>query len=605
MSADQLLEALRALRQTHRDADYWPRLCACLAALCRAGGAVVVQQRPQDSWTPVASVPVDPPWVTSIPSWIQALEGRAQSQGHAYQPDEKHGFVCAVRLLDPVCPTLVILLIPATERAHLNELMLRAQLVADLPRNTTEFSGQILPATPNTDENDFMGLLDVVAKVMQESSFGAAGLTLVNGVVTQGQLGEVAWGWRGESGYVKLQAVSHLDRFERNMDNVSLLELAMEESIDQGQDIALPPPDQNAAICLAHQRLQRTVGMSYIVTLHLSLADSEEKAALTLMRSNQPFTASEINAISVAMHLLLPWLALSRRDSMPWWERYRDQARSRFRDWMSPERPVKKVLIGLASLVFLFLLFGVWPHRIEAGAELVTDSTQIISSPFDGYLATVHVTLGETVRQDQPLATLDVRDLTLQIADFQSEWARFVVEADRARAQSQAADTQIALARADQAKAKLDRAVFQKRQSTLVAPFEGVVVEGERKELTGMPVRQGDQVFKLARIEGLYAQLSVSERDVSYIVSQARGRIRLLSAPDQPIPFEVDTLVPAAQARGDAGNQFLLKVKLLQAPAAWWRPGMSGLALIEAGDRNILWLLTHRIVEAIRLRLWW
>jgi hypothetical protein len=32
---------------------------------------------------------------------------------------------------------------------------------------------------------------------------------------------------------------------------------------------------------------------------------------------------------------------------------------------------------------------------------------------------------------------------------------------------------------------------------------------------------------------------------------------------------------------------------------------MTGLARIDAGDRNILWLLTRRAVDAVRMKLWW
>jgi hypothetical protein len=31
---------------------------------------------------------------------------------------------------------------------------------------------------------------------------------------------------------------------------------------------------------------------------------------------------------------------------------------------------------------------------------------------------------------------------------------------------------------------------------------------------------------------------------------------------------------------------------------------MSGVAKVDAGDRSILWLLTHRLVDFIRLKLW-
>jgi hypothetical protein len=40
-------------------------------------------------------------------------------------------------------------------------------------------------------------------------------------------------------------------------------------------------------------------------------------------------------------------------------------------------------------------------------------------------------------------------------------------------------------------------------------------------------------------------------------------------------------------------------------PEEWWRPGMTGICKINAGDRSLLWILTHRTVEFLRMALWW
>lgn len=597
MGADELLAALRELRHNPRGPDYWTTLCVCMAALCRAQSAVVVQSRDGLQWTPLATSASPPSWLEEMGVWVAEMGDRAMKQGHAFQPHSHLGYVCLVRLLEDGVATLLVMAIPASERANLSELMLRAQLVSDLPRQGSGVSAV-------TSDTALLDLLDLNAKVMQESSFGAAALTLVNGLASRGDFEQVALGWLEPSGYVRVQAISHLDRFERKMENIVLLESAMEEALDQHSDVYYPNPDGAGLVTLAHERLQRVLGQRQIATLVLGQGAQDGPAVLMLIRPEPAFVPAALAELSVVLHLLLPWLEQSKNHSRPWWVRARDVSRLTVKRWFSPEHPAKKAISVVVGMVLAFLVFGSWPHRIEAGMELVTDSTQIISSPFDGYLASVEVTLGDTVLKDQSLASLDTRDVVLQASDYQSEATRFMAEADRARALNQAAETEIALARAQQAQAKYDRAIFQLRQAKLQAPFSGVIVEGERKELTGMPVRQGDQVLKLARIEGLYGVLSVSERDIHFVPEKARGVIRLLSAPDQLIPFEMETLVPTAQVRGEAGNQFLIKVKLLQDPKPWWRPGMSGLALIEGGDRNVLWLMTHKLVDTIRLMLW-
>jgi len=36
----------------------------------------------------------------------------------------------------------------------------------------------------------------------------------------------------------------------------------------------------------------------------------------------------------------------------------------------------------------------------------------------------------------------------------------------------------------------------------------------------------------------------------------------------------------------------------------WWRPGMGGSARIDAGDRPLIWVLTHRTIRFLREFFW-
>ena len=132
-----------------------------------------------------------------------------------------------------------------------------------------------------------------------------------------------------------------------------------------------------------------------------------------------------------------------------------------------------------------------------------------------------------------------------------------------------------------------------------------MIVEGERKDLLGAPVKKGDKILKIAKIEGLYVTLMVAERQMRYVQPGASGEVSLLSHADHSIPVRINSVIPVAQVKGQEGNQFMITAELLEPPQPWWRPGMTGLARIDVGQRSIAWILTHRMLDNLRLLLWW
>lgn len=656
LDARQLIEALHDLRRGPHGADFWPRYCALVAPLARARVAFVVR-RPETGadWRLLAvSAPES---VGLLQYWrdsLAELAGRALDKGYSYAPmrdDRGVGQLFAVvRMGERKDETLLLLVIPEAERARLNELLLRVQLVADLPATNPASTTTTMPtgketaagtetiptmdgavgsalalsgepadgrvdtspetfaaekaSAVSTDDSELTQLLDLNTVVMREKQYGAAGIALVNGIMARLGCALVALGWRRD-GYVRIEAISHIDRFERKTEYVNLLEGACEEACDQDSDIIHASGEADAGVIIqAHARLQRALGYAQICTLPLHGEGDTPEAVVLIALEHGRIKPRTVTNLHLALGLILPWLG-RLRDSDRWWG-------ARLGAWslrnlvglFGPDRPLTK-LFSLAAVVLLaYGLFGEQSYRIEATSQLGTDSTRLISASYDGFLNEVNATSGDTVKKGALLAALDTRELAQQEAETQADIQRYRAEAMKARAGLNLADAEIAGRRLAQVEARMKRIHYSLTQSKIYAPFDSVIVEGERKDLLGAPVKKGDRLFRLARIEGLYAVLQVPESEIRYVAQDARGELTLLSRPDKRIPFQVETLMPLAQVKGQDGNQFVIRAKLLAPPEGWWRPGMSGMARIEAGERNVAWIYTHKAIDTLRMKLW-
>ncbi len=166
------------------------------------------------------------------------------------------------------------------------------------------------------------------------------------------------------------------------------------------------------------------------------------------------------------------------------------------------------------------------------------------------------------------------------------------------------AEMRIAQAQAEQAQVRLELIRYRLSQSALKAPFAGVVVEGDLRKRIGAPLKQGDMLFKVARLDRMYVECNVSENDIHELRGDATGEIAFASQPKLTLPMKVQRIEPAAEVK-DKGNVFVVRCQFQASPENWWRPGMSGVAKLNVGKRTFFWILSHRTVDFLRMYFWW
>jgi multidrug efflux pump subunit AcrA (membrane-fusion protein) len=143
-----------------------------------------------------------------------------------------------------------------------------------------------------------------------------------------------------------------------------------------------------------------------------------------------------------------------------------------------------------------------------------------------------------------------------------------------------------------------------------VAPFDGVIVRGDLQQRLGSPVEKGEVLFEIAPLDGYRVVLEVDERDVAFVSAGQTGRLRLSALPGEALPFVVERVTPVAVAE-DGRNRFRAEARLEQPsdslprePADRLRPGMTGVARIDAGRRARAWIWTHETLAWLRLAAW-
>jgi multidrug resistance efflux pump/GAF domain-containing protein len=444
--------------------------------------------------------------------------------------------------------------------------------------------------------------IEVVSAVNQQKKFTSAAMALCNEMASQWRCERVSLGFL-KGRYVRVKAMNHTEEFHRKMELVQKIESAMEECLDQDTEILVPAPKEAAYIDRSAKELAQSAGMQTVLSLPLRQQDNVF-AVLTLERPlERPFTPDEVEALRLTCELCTARLSDLYRSGRWFGSVLAEKIRRLCAVVLGPTHTwAKLAVIGLlAAGVFLTIATG--PFRPDAPFVLETVEQQVIPAPFDGYLKTVEVDVGQTVEQGTSvLATLDTAELRLQLAAAQADRAGYLKQVSAAMRDNETAQAQIAQANADKSQAQIDLLEFQISQSQLTTPLGGVVVKGDLKRQIGAPVRTGDILFEVCPIEAIRAQLLVPDDLVLYMQVGQEGRLATASYPDKPIRFVIERIDPMAEVVNQR-NVFKVRARLTET-YPWMRPGMEGVAKVEVGEKRYVWIWTRKAINWLRMKFW-
>lgn len=185
---------------------------------------------------------------------------------------------------------------------------------------------------------------------------------------------------------------------------------------------------------------------------------------------------------------------------------------------------------------------------------------------------------------------------------IEGEYDRYKREYRDARAKYDLTQVSITSARMQQAKAQLDITTEQLKRLHMVAPFDGVVVEGNLEQALGSPVERGQVLLKLAPLNDYRIILKIDDRDIAAVNTRQAGHLALAGLPGEALKIKVKNITPVSIAE-DGRNYFKVEAQLEQKNTLL-RPGMRGIGKIEIGQRKLIWIWSHRFTDWLRYWFW-
>ena len=606
-------EALNQLSTLRRfkgaPAAFWQSYLDAMVTIGGARFGLIVRKRASEAtgWRKVAASPANASGdgLSSFFAKVEDLCEAAAETGQAVREVNLHddGFTdsgLAVRLETgrQTEEWVAVFLLVGVGSSEVEEAVKRLLLANCLPADVQQFQSKNQSAGAAAQAGS---VIDLVVMLDGKTRFVEMAMTFVNELAGQHRCERVSLGWE-KRGYVRLQAISHSDKFERKMEVVNDLEKVMEEAFDQDEEVYWPPLDGETMITRDHAKFASREGVQYLCSIPLRM-DGHPVGVVTLERSGEAFLDEDIRLLRITADLAAPRLA-DLRDRDRWFgARWASACRRFLARLLGPEKTWSKVL-ALATAVGLgVLIFGGMNYRVEAPFIVRTEHVAFITTPYDGYIAEVEAEVGDTFRSGERLLSLDTRELLLEEAAASADLTRFLREEEKARARNELADMRIFAARAEQARVQLEAIRYRLAQASVLSPFDAFVIEGDLKKRLGAPVMQGDVLFRIARLDSLYVEGKVDERDIHEVRLDAPVEIAFTSQPKEKFPARVVLIEPVATT-SDTENVFIIRAQLEVDPADWWRPGMGGICKIEAGHRTFFWIIFHRTIDFLRLFFW-
>jgi len=404
---------------------------------------------------------------------------------------------------------------------------------------------------------------------------------------------------------IRLRAMSQVASFQRRGRVVDAIENAMEECLAQAAPVAYPAPSPAATrVSVAHRDLAAlTPGSSACLSVVLP-ASGANVGVLTLERHDgAPFDAATLLLAEAIGALLGPVLHMQIAQDRLLSGRAVDTLRDAGTTLLGPERHSLKLFAVAGLAVAAVLLLGSGEYRVTSRAVLEGEVQRAEVAPFDGFIAASSVRPGDHLHAGQVLAAMDDRDLVLERTRAWADAEKLKEKYNEAMAKHDRSAASILTAQIAQAQAQLALAEDKLKRARIVAPIDGVLIDGDLTQMIGSPVERGKTLFEIAPLDRYRVVLHTDERDLRFVAVGQQGKLSLAGMPADRVPFTVTRITAVAETK-DGTNQFRVEGRLDHTLGQALRPGMEGIGKVDTGPHRLIWIWTHSLTDWLRLAAW-
>ena len=381
----------------------------------------------------------------------------------------------------------------------------------------------------------------------------------------------------------------------------------MNEAVDQGLPLYLENgrmTEGQASSYITvreHELLARSFGNSTLMSLPFLV--SEDQYGVFLFEWQADCIDPAARSLAEGISPILGRVLLDKRNNdRPLYKRVFEGLREEVRRLFGPYHSVRKLIGSMVVLLCLFFYFAVGEFRVSARGALEGSVRRVIAAPFDGFVLSASTRAGHEVKEGDELAVLDDRDLRLEASRWGSQQEQYSKQAQDAEAQHNLAQLQISLAQTRQARAQLALSENMLERARITAPFSGVIVSGDLSQHLGGAVKKGQTLFELSPLDSYRVVLEVDESNIANVAVGQTGYLVVTALPGQRLPFVVRLVTSVAHV-SEGKNYFRVEASFADGNEQL-RPGMEGIGKINVGQRRMVWIWTHGMVNWFRLQLW-
>ncbi len=450
----------------------------------------------------------------------------------------------------------------------------------------------------------------------------------------------VGWVYGFQQPKIKLKGLSHTEQFDKKQELSVQITKAMEECFDQEEIVQFDPEKEGSTtqnVSREAQALSRMEGGNRVVSLPMRhKGEIVGVMSLEFPRDKKP-TDHETTGLAVAAELLGPVL-YDRHANDRWL--ITKAGISTLDTWkmaIGPKYWLAKSCVGLLLIALWALCGGYLPYwkapyhvalvkpmyTVNGEFSFVPDSEsrRVVTAGVEGTLESIerdangqYLRAGSPVKKDQILFRFNDDELQTKLIAAQKRMDKAMAErqallnsTDR-EGKDRTAEAMVKQKEADEANAEVQLVQQQLLRTTVRAPIDGMITQGDLSDRIGSQVKLGEQLLEISRTDQLRVEIKLKERDIQRVAPGSVGVIKTASSPEVSHPIKVERVVPSGEAReGDAVFTVYATYdasKIDPATLAKWKPGMAGEAAIDFQPATLMWRWTHRLVDYVRLKFW-